>query len=80
MLPQHLAILVLGFLAGADAGDVPPSSSLGLGTKAQVKNVLDHTPLKQASCQQFVRPTVSVLFASHLPLAERANRNDLVRL
>lgn len=71
MLPQHLAILVLGFLAGADAGDVPPSSSLGLGTKAQVKNVLDHTPLKQASCQQFVCLTPSVLFASHLPLAEK---------
>ena len=61
MLPRQLCALVFGLLlqSGVDASS--PQSPLGglapgLGKKEQVQDVLDHKPVTEASCKQFVCP------------------------
>lgn len=63
MLPRHLYTLVFALLlhSGVDASSpqTPFTSGLGpgLGKKEQVQDVLEHKPVTEASCKQFVRIT-----------------------
>jgi hypothetical protein len=61
LLPRHIYTLVFAFLLQGGAGAASEQSVLtgglthGLGTKAQVQDVLEHKPVTQPSCKQFVR-------------------------
>ena len=61
MLPRHLYALVFSFLLQSSAYAASEQSVLsgglsqGLGKKEQVQDVLDRQPVKQPSCEQFVR-------------------------
>ena len=75
MLSRHLYALLFAFLVDpltAHASDAQ-SSLLGnaLGRSGQVKSVLEHEPVKEPACKQFVRPSahtppsVANIFAAH---------------
>ena len=85
MLSRHLYALLFALLVDpltAHASDAQ-SSLLGnaLGRSGQVKSVLEHEPVKEPACKQFVRPSVhSSPSATNLLAAHGTNRDDTVRL
>lgn len=61
MLPRHLYTLVFALLLQSGAEASSPQTPFtggpapGFGRKEQVQDVLEHTPVTEASCKQFVR-------------------------
>lgn len=80
MLQRRLYAALLAFLlrpASAGYSDsqsyLQPGLGLGLGRKESVQGILEHKPVKEPSCEQFVRALVLISFAcSNTPFSPQA--------